>query len=376
MAGIYIHIPFCRKKCTYCDFHFSTTFENYRERMVDAIVKEAYSRASELSEETVKTIYFGGGTPSVLNADELPQILRIFRENYAVDENVEITLEANPDDIKIELLKVWRREGVNRLSIGVQSFRSEDLDWMNRSHTAEQSLNAVKLAQQEGFDNITIDLIYGLPNMSMTGWEAQLDKAIGLNVRHISAYCLTVEPNTALAHLTKTGKIVTPGDQVQSEEFLMLRRKLLEAGYVQYEVSNFGKEGFESQHNSSYWKNENYLGVGPSAHSFDGASRRWNVSNNQRYMSALETEDDYFEVETLSPTDKFNELLLTGLRTVYGVDKTVLLKEVSPPASFEAQINEYKGKGWLVEEHDKYLLTPEGLLFADQIASELFLLED
>lgn len=376
MAGIYIHIPFCRKKCTYCDFHFSTTFENYRERMVNAIVKEAYSRAAELSKETVKTVYFGGGTPSVLNEDELHRILMTVRKNYAVDENVEITLEANPDDINIELLKIWRREGVNRLSIGVQSFRSEDLEWMNRSHTAEQSVNAVKLAQQEGFDNITIDLIYGLPNMSMTEWEAQLDQAIALNVPHISAYCLTVEPNTALAHLTKTGKIVTPGDQVQSEEFLMLRRKLLEAGYVQYEVSNFGKEGFESQHNSAYWKNENYLGIGPSAHSFDGASRRWNVSNNQRYMSALETEDVYFEVETLSPIDKFNELLLTGLRTVYGVDKTVLLKEVSPPALFEAQINEYKVKGWLLEEDDKFLLTPEGLLFADQIASELFLLED
>lgn len=376
MAGIYIHIPFCRKKCTYCDFHFSTTFENYRERMVDAIVKEAYSRAPELSDESVKTVYFGGGTPSVLNADELHRILKNVRENYAVDENVEITLEANPDDINIELLKIWKEEGVNRLSIGVQSFRSEDLEWMNRSHSAEQSVNAVKLAQREGFDNITIDLIYGLPNMSMTEWEAQLDQAIALNVPHISAYCLTVEPNTALAHLTKTGKIVTPGDQVQSEEFLMLRKKLLDARFIQYEVSNFGKEGFESQHNSAYWKNEKYLGIGPSAHSFDGVSRRWNVSHNQRYMSALETEDDYFEVETLSPTDKFNELLLTGLRTIYGVDKTLLFKEVSPTTSFETQIDEYKSKGWLVEEHDKYLLTPEGLLFADQIASELFLLED
>ncbi len=376
MAGIYIHIPFCRKKCTYCDFHFSTTFENYRERMVDAIVQEAYSRASELSGETVKTVYFGGGTPSVLNADELHQILKTVRENYVVDENVEITLEANPDDINKELLKIWRREGVNRLSIGVQSFRPEDLEWMNRSHTAEQAVNTVKLAQREGFDNITIDLIYGLPNMSIKEWEAQLDQAIALNVPHISAYCLTVEPNTALAHLTKTGKIVTPGDQVQSEEFLLLRRKLLEAGFVQYEVSNFGKEGFESRHNSAYWKNEKYLGIGPSAHSFDGPTRRWNVSNNQRYMSALETEDSYFEMETLSPIDKFNELLLTGLRTVYGVDKKMLLKEVSPPESFAAQINEYKAKRWLIEEQDKYLLTPEGLLFADEIASELFLVED
>jgi oxygen-independent coproporphyrinogen-3 oxidase len=344
--------------------------------MVNSIVNEAHSRATELSQERIKTVYFGGGTPSVLNANELHKILKTFRDNYTVDKNVEITLEANPDDINLELLKTWRREGVNRLSIGVQSFRSEDLEWMNRSHSAEQSVNTVKLAQQEGFDNITIDLIYGLPNMSMTEWEAQLDQAIALNVPHISAYCLTVEPNTALAHLTKTGKIVTPGDQVQSEEFLMLRKKLLDARFIQYEVSNFGKEGFESQHNSAYWKNEKYLGIGPSAHSFDGVSRRWNVSNNQRYMSALETEDDYFEVETLSPTDKFNELLLTGLRTVYGVDKTLLLKEVSPPASFEVQINEYRVKGWLLEEHDKYLLTPEGLLFADQIASELFLLED
>lgn len=376
MAGIYIHIPFCRKKCTYCDFHFSTTFESYRERMVAAIVKEAIERGKELSEETVKTVYFGGGTPSVLNAKELHRILQTLRENYRLASDVEITFEANPDDINSDLLKVWRNEGVNRLSIGVQSFRSEDLEWMNRSHSAEQSVEAVKTAQNEGFKNITIDLIYGLPNMTMKDWEAQLDQAIALNVPHISAYCLTVEPNTALAHLTKTGKIVTPGDNVQSEEFLTLRRKLTDAGLTQYEVSNFAEKGYESKHNSAYWQNEKYLGLGPSAHSFDGDSRRWNVSNNQRYMSALETEDSYFEVETLSPIDKFNELLLTGLRTVYGVDKKLLLKEVSPPVSFETQINEYKAKGWLIEEYDKYLLTPEGLLFADQVASELFLLEE
>lgn len=376
MAGIYIHIPFCRKKCTYCDFHFSTTFESYRERMVAAIVKEAIERGKELSEETVKTVYFGGGTPSVLNAKELHRILQTVQENYRLASDVEITFEANPDDINSDLLKVWRNEGVNRLSIGVQSFRSEDLEWMNRSHSAEQSVEAVKTAQNEGFKNITIDLIYGLPNMTMKDWEAQLDQAIALNVPHISAYCLTVEPNTALAHLTKTGKIVTPGDNVQSEEFLTLRRKLTDAGLTQYEVSNFAEKGYESKHNSAYWQNEKYLGLGPSAHSFDGDSRRWNVSNNQRYMSALETEDSYFEVETLSPIDKFNELLLTGLRTVYGVDKKLLLKEVSPPVSFETQINEYKAKGWLIEEYDKYLLTPEGLLFADQVASELFLLEE
>jgi len=344
--------------------------------MISSIIEEVHSRAIELTDERIKTVYFGGGTPSILNALELHQILNTIRNNYKIDENVEITLEANPDDINSDILNTWRQQGINRLSIGVQSFRPNDLEWMNRSHTAEQSVNAVKLAQEQGFHNITIDLIYGLPNMSIKEWEAQLDQAIILNIPHISAYCLTVEPNTELAHLTKSGKIVTPGDHIQSEEFLMLRRKLLEAGFVQYEVSNFGKEGFQSQHNSAYWKNEKYLGIGPSAHSFDGVSRRWNVSNNQRYMSTIETNGDYFYLEILRPIDKFNELLLTGLRTIYGVDKTMLLKEVTPPTSFEEQINKYKLKGWLVEEHQKYLLTTDGLLFADRIASELFLVED
>lgn len=375
MSGLYIHIPFCRKKCTYCDFHFSTTFEKYRERMVNAIVCELIIRKEETNEE-IETVYFGGGTPSVLNNLELEKILLTIQDNYNLKEGVEITFETNPDDIDSESLAQWRKAGVNRLSIGIQSFRQQDLEWMNRSHSAEQSVNAVRLAQQEGYQNITIDLIYGLPNMSIREWETQLDRAIELSVPHISAYCLTVEPNTALAHLTKMGQIVTPGDQIQSEEFLMLRRKLLDAGFLQYEVSNFGKEGYESQHNSSYWKNEKYLGIGPSAHSFDGVSRRWNVSNNQQYMSAIESKDSYFEVEILRPIDKFNELLLTGLRTIYGVDKTKLFEEVLPPASFEAQINEYKAKGWLMDKHNKYRLTTEGLLFADLIASELFLLED
>jgi oxygen-independent coproporphyrinogen-3 oxidase len=376
MAGIYIHIPFCRKKCTYCDFHFSTTFESYRERMTDALVKEIKYRSTELSGETIKTIYFGGGTPSILSDTELHSILQTIRENYILDANAEVTLEANPDDINSDLLRVWKKEGINRLSIGVQSFRSEDLEWMNRSHTAEQSIDAVQIAQKAGFENLTIDLIYGLPKMSIDEWETQLEKAIALNVPHISAYCLTVEPNTALAHLTKTGKIVTPGDKVQSEEFLTLRGKLTDAGFIQYEVSNFSQKGYESKHNSAYWQNEKYLGFGPSAHSFDGVTRKWNVSNNQRYMSALENEESFCEKEELSSLDKFNELLLTGLRTVYGVNKPLLFEEVKPGVSFFDQINAYSVKGWLKEDDETYSLTTDGLLFADQIASELFLLEE
>lgn len=372
MAGIYIHIPFCRKKCTYCDFHFSTTFEKYRARLVNAISLELIARAEELENEAIETIYFGGGTPSVLNDMELRKILGAVHEHYSVTDNVEITLEANPDDIDALSLREWRMQGVNRLSIGVQSFRKEDLEWMNRSHSAEQSVQAVKWAQEEGFNNITIDLIYGLPNMSMEEWEQQIDRALELGVPHISAYCLTVEPNTALAHLTKTGKIVTPGDQVQSEEFLVLRKKLLEADFVQYEVSNFAKIGFESQHNSAYWKNRKYLGAGPSAHSYDGINRRWNVSNNQIYMQQLELHEDYFEIERLTPNDRFNELLLTGLRTFYGVGINDLKDIRSISESFSERISSYKDKGWLVERDDTYFLTEEGLLFADHIASELF----
>lgn len=371
MAGIYIHIPFCRKKCTYCDFHFSTTFEKYRSRMVDTIVRELVSRANELDEE-VNTIYFGGGTPSVLSGDELSKILSSIQQNYQLSKLVEVTLEANPDDIDRQQLIEWMSGGVNRLSIGVQSFRSEDLKWMNRSHTAEQSIVAVSLAQEAGFDNITIDLIYGLPNMTLKEWEDQIDQVIALNVPHISAYCLTVEPNTVLSHLTKTGKLTTPGDQLQSEEFTLLRNKLIQSGFVQYEVSNFGKEDFESKHNSAYWKGEKYVGVGPSAHSYNGELRRWNIANNQQYMQMVETGEKYFENELLSTKDRFNELLLTGLRTIYGVHKEELSKTLEPKPEFYEHIKQFKGKGWLTEEEEYYKLTPEGLLFADHIASELF----
>lgn len=372
MAGIYIHIPFCRKKCTYCDFHFSTTFQSYRDRMVKTILNELILREGELKSEEVRTVYFGGGTPSVLTKEELNVILNEVRSHFNIVPDVEITLEANPDDINKELLRSWKEAGVNRLSIGLQSFRQEDLDWMNRSHTAEQSELAVKWAQEEGFENITIDLIYGLPAMSVEEWKEQVVKAIELGVPHISAYCLTVEPNTALAHLTKTGKITTPGDQVQSEEFTQLRNLLLENRFEQYEVSNFAKPGFESKHNSAYWKNEKYLGIGPSAHSYDGSMRRWNVANNQKYMQQMEEGLDYFELEELSDKDRFNELLLTGLRTTYGVNLSNLRAILTPNAEFEHKLNSFKEKGWLIRSEDEIKLTPKGLLFADYIASELF----
>lgn len=340
--------------------------------MINAICSELRSRSKELSEEEVNTVYFGGGTPSVLDSIELKAILNTVAENYNLRENVEITLEANPDDIDSELLMVWKSQGVNRLSIGIQSFRDQDLTWMNRSHTAEQSKSAVISAQNAGFDNITIDLIYGLPNMRVDEWEEQIDQALALNVPHISAYCLTVEPNTVLAHLTKTGKIATPGDQIQSEEFLLLRNKLKEAGFLQYEVSNFARPGFESRHNSAYWKNDPYLGVGPSAHSYNGLNRRWNVSNNQQYMQAIESGEDYFEVEQLTVEDRFNEMLLTGLRTVYGVEINELKKIKAFSSRFLRHIDEFKQKGWLEQKNGTYYLTTEGLLFADHIASELF----
>lgn len=340
--------------------------------MINAICSELRSRSKELSEEQVNTVYFGGGTPSVLDSTELKGILDTVAKNYNLRENAEITLEANPDDINLESLKIWKSQGVNRLSIGIQSFRDQDLTWMNRSHTAEQSKSAVISAQNAGFDNITIDLIYGLPNMSVDEWEEQIDQALALNVPHISAYCLTVEPNTVLAHLTKTGKIATPGDQIQSEEFLLLRNKLKEAGFLQYEVSNFARPGFESRHNSAYWKNDPYMGVGPSAHSYNGLNRRWNVSNNQQYMQLVEPGDDYFEVEQLTVEDRFNEMLLTGLRTVYGVEINELRKIKAFSSRFLRQIDEFKQKGWLEQKNGTYNLTTEGLLFADHIASELF----
>ena len=371
MAGIYIHIPFCKKKCTYCDFHFSTTFEKYRERMILALQKELILRSKEINEK-IDTIYFGGGTPSLLTKKELGQFFTLIKENYQLNENLEITLEANPDDISEESVHVWKKLGINRLSIGLQSFDEEDLVWMNRAHTAKESLEAVKIAQQNGIDNLSIDLIYGLPNMDLARWEKQINQALELDVPHISAYCLTVEEKTALHLLVEQKKLIPAENDLQSAHFSLLQEKLKEANFIQYEVSNFGKENFFSQHNSSYWKGKSYLGIGPSAHSFHGNSRSWNISNNTKYMDSLDSDILPSENEILSKKDQFNESLLIGLRTIWGVSLGKLNVFIPLSEQFHQKVKLLIEEEKATLKNDVLVLEEKGLHFADGIAADLF----
>jgi len=314
MAGIYIHIPFCRQACHYCDFHFSTSFK-YKDDMIDALVKEIELRKSELGSENIETVYFGGGTPSVLSVEEINKILDAVGRNFTMIANPEITLEANPDDLSKEKIKELSQTPINRLSIGVQSFFDDDLQMMNRSHNAQNAYESVAEARNF-FDNITLDLIYGIPNMSIDKWEANISKALELKVPHISSYALTVEPKTALQHLIQQGKISSPDDGLAHEHFLHLVKTLEANGFVHYELSNFGLPDYFSRNNSAYWQGKKYLGIGPSAHSFDGTSRSWNVANNVRYIQQIQKGVLPSEKEYLSLPDRYNEYVMTGLRTI------------------------------------------------------------
>lgn len=373
MAGIYLHIPFCKQQCTYCDFHFSTTFDVYRDEMLSTISTELSARVDYLEQKPIRTIYFGGGTPSILKKEEIAKLLDTVHSKFKVESDAEISLEANPDDISIDSLREWKGLGINRLSIGLQSFKAADLEWMNRAHSVEEAQNCVRLAQSEGFDNLTVDLIYGLPNLTMEEWKDHIQTVIDFNVPHISAYCLTVEEKTALHKMVTAGKINSVSDDVQSEQFIMLLEMLEANGYAQYEISNFSKRGYESKHNGNYWKGEWYLGVGPSAHSFNGTSRRWNVANNRRYMKALTEEVEYSETEVLSAENQFNERILTGLRTIAGVNLDELDAISVPPAAFFDKVESFIRSKWMTQEKDVISLTKEGRLRADYIASELFL---
>ena len=372
MAGIYLHIPFCKQKCSYCDFHFSTTFDEYRSKMVDCICLELKNRTKYLENHTIETIYFGGGTPSLLSQVELKQILKTIKAEFPLQHNVEITLEANPDDITQENLAIWQVEGINRLSIGIQSFRASDLKWMNRAHTVEEAKNCIGMAQKYGFNNLTVDLIYGLPDLSLEEWGAHVRQVVAMNVPHISAYCLTIEKNTALNAWVKKGTLTQATEDEQSDQFLGMLDVLESEGYIQYEISNFCKPGFESQHNSNYWKGEWYVGIGPSAHSYNGVSRSWNVSNNHQYMKAMLTGNDCQETEILNKIELFNEQILTGLRTMYGVRLDRLDEQFTRQVSFKDKIKLFKEKAWIYQEDGVLFLSREGKLRADYIASELF----
>jgi len=375
MAGIYVHIPFCKKRCTYCDFHFSTTFSTYREKLIQAICLELSLRSSELMNVPIHSLYFGGGTPSLLTAEELQSIVHSVRLNYQLLEHAEITFEVNPEDANVDNLKAWKEAGINRLSIGLQSFQASDLSWMNRSHSTDEGEMAVRMAQEQGFDNISIDLIYGLPDLSNEQWLHHLERALQLNVQHISAYCLTIESKTALEHFVNNGKLKRPTEDQQGEQFDLLVRTLKQAGFEQYEISNFAKDQKYARHNSSYWNFTSYVGVGPSAHSFNGNQRRWNIANNSKYYQQVGKDDDWFEEETLSPTEKWNEFFLTGLRTKWGVLNENIDDLGGMTADEHKLLTTYVETGFIFEEEDRLVLTEKGKLQADGIASAFFRLD-
>ena len=374
MAGCYIHIPFCAKKCSYCDFHFSTN-HSYQEEMVNALCREMELRSGTWKNEPIETIYFGGGTPSVLTVAQLEKLISQVKANYEVSDSVEITLECNPDDCSLENLFQWKELGVNRLSIGIQSFKDEQLKWMNRSHQAADSLNAVRNAKQVGFKELSLDLMYGLPNMDLQEWKEQLEQVIGLNPEHISAYCLTVEQRTALAKWVKEGKLTVSSNEQQSEQFEELVAALGRAGYEQYEISNFARNGHYSTHNTSYWKGAKYIGIGPSAHGYNQKERYWNQANNKAYMLELEKGKLPETREVLSDYDQFNETLMIGLRTKWGVAKEQLFSYLTPGNDWLQIVKNYEDQKLLIETGEYIVLTAAGRLLADAIASDLFIID-
>lgn len=377
MAGIYIHIPFCMQKCHYCNFHFSTSLA-LKHDLGNALIREISLQKNYLEDEVVETIYFGGGTPSLLSEKELNTILNSIQKNFPVSPNPEITIEANPGDLSGDYLFAIKNSRVNRLSIGVQSFDDEDLKRLNRNHTSQEGMDSVKRAQDSGLENISIDLIYGLPEMDSAKWRKNVQQAFALNVPHLSSYCLTIEKNTFFYHQKINKKITFPDDDTTAGQFEELMNETAANGFLHYEISNFCKPGFFSKHNSSYWKDISYIGIGPSAHSYNHYSRQWNVSNNSLYIKSLQEKIVPFEREVLTPVQKFNERILTGIRTMWGVDENELRNVFSEKfiSRFRKQTLPYLESGHLNCNENIYSLSRKGKLIADRITSDLFLDDD
>lgn len=365
---MYIHIPFCKQACYYCNFHFATSLR-YKNELVAALLKEIELQKNYLSGEMIETIYFGGGTPSLLQIEEIRSLAKKIRETFPVSKDPEITLEANPDDIIEEKLLGWKKIGINRLSIGVQSFFDDDLKWMNRAHTAQQASENLQLAKKY-FNNITIDLIYGTPILTNERWKQNVDTAVSLKIPHLSCYALTVEEKTPLYKLIREHKTENVSPDKQSEQFLLLMQWLEDTGYEHYEISNFAKPGFRSRHNSSYWQGKKYLGIGPSAHSYDSLTRQWNIANNFFYIESINKHSIPFEKEILFPTQQLNEYIMTSLRTMEGLD----LKNVDEAAGSKLRdaSRKYIDSGLMKLENDFLILTKEGKLLADGITASLF----
>lgn len=378
MAGVYIHIPFCKQACHYCDFHFSTSIKK-KSDMVSALQNELLLRKEELKNQVVETIYFGGGTPSLLSRDELKLLIDSVYNNYQVIDNPEITLEANPDDLvsvraqSRTIFEDYKSIGINRLSIGIQSFFEQDLKLMNRAHNADEAKNCLIEATKH-FDNISIDLIYGIPNATNEQWLENIETALSYGVPHISCYALTVEPKTALESFIKKGIVKDVDDELAKEQFHLLLEKLEDNNFVHYELSNFGKPGYFSKNNTAYWQSKTYLGIGPSAHSFNGQERGWNVRNNTKYIKALQENQLPIEWETLSKTDRYNEYIMTGLRTIWGVSLLKVEAEfgISYKKYLLQQAEKYIAQHQLYIDDDRLLITKKGKFLSDGIASDLF----
>ncbi len=390
MSGIYIHIPFCKQACYYCDFHFSTSLKK-KEELVEALATELRLRKNELKNQTVETIYFGGGTPSLLRIEELRFLMGEVYKNYTVSENPEITLEANPDDLVLvqaqskTLFEDYKTIGINRLSIGIQSFFEDDLKSMNRAHNAQEARQCLEEATKH-FNNITIDLIYGIPNMSLEKWNQNLQIAFGFGVNHVSAYALTVEPKTALDSFIKKGSYPPMDEQLALSHFEHLMMETKKQGFVQYEISNFGKPDYFSKHNTSYWQGKSYVGIGPSAHSFNGKERSWNVANNTKYIQSIQVGNLPLTSEKLTLNDRYNEYIMTGLRTIWGVSlglietdfgkdyKNHLLTEAKDFIQKDLLAITLSDLDEKKKGVEKLIITEKGKFLADGIAAELFMI--
>jgi oxygen-independent coproporphyrinogen III oxidase len=374
LAGIYIHIPFCRQKCHYCNF-YSVASVKYLDSFYDVLLEELYLRREYPERKMIESIYFGGGTPSFVNPDIVRKTLESISKYYSVAADPEITLEANPDDITGSVLKEYKDIGINRLSIGVQSFFDDDLQYLNRLHSAAKAYQAVLDARSAGFENFSIDLIYGIPTLTNEKWEQNLEKAFILDIPHISAYSLTVEDKTALSVLIRKKVLAAPVEEQVIGHFRLLMQKMKEHDYLHYEISNFCRTGMFSKHNSMYWTGEHYLGVGPSAHSYNGVSRQWNVSNILQYVDLVTRHDRYFQTEDLTQIQRFNERVMVSLRTMWGLDLNKVSVEFGDEiaAGFRLQASGYIKSGAMIEKNGVYTLTDEGRLFADGIAADLFL---
>lgn len=374
MSALYIHIPFCKQACYYCDFHFSTSTQQ-RTAMIQAICQEIALRRDYLNQKHLRSIYWGGGTPSVLEKQEIEHIFEEIAQHFTWNAHTEITLEANPDDLTREKLVDFASIGINRLSIGTQSFNEQHLRFLNRVHSAEDAEKSIRIAQEVGFESISIDLIYAIPAPNHTVWEKDLEKAISLQIPHISAYCLTIEPKTVFGHRLAHQQMPPIDDLFAYEQLQMLIRSLRAEGFEHYEISNFAKNQKYSIHNTNYWQDGQYLGVGPSAHSYNGISRQHNIANNSRYIAAIGQQKIPAQIEILSWQDKLNEYLLTGLRTQWGC-KWQKINQLAPINFAQVQkkiLEKYQQQAMLLVDAEKICLSEKGKFFADQIASDLFI---